>query len=712
MSGNVLPAPILPIVAGLPNWLARASKTAESGFNGDTICFWGDSTTATCLNFFGGCPLPVTYPTFGAARFVNFHQKAGEALANTRLLNFGNTGASLAALLQDSVAATFGITRLLSANHQIYWPAANPPVAGDTVTIGGTVFTFIATSATPAGNQVQLGGTFGGSISNLVAALQGSTDAQVAKNYYASRSSNYDVSYAIDIWSRKVGPAGAGMAIACSTAGALINGTPLLQVPGLIVLCLGINDVRTGTTSQAQLTALLIQAVNRIRAVLPTTDIVLWGPNSLLADDPTGAGLVSPATAAAAQSYASLLYNAYASLRNSWPNVLVLQKQDIFGKTCVSYAASGGAAGSWMSDQLHPSLGAQTQMTDWLAPLIGFKQPFNLQRAALARIASPTAPYTVYSRDVEDPSFYDVVAQAPWLNQGTVSSNDYLDFLFPGARYREILPGDVVQMGSAGPVWQVPFSASIYNLNTTTTRIGSLGTGLLPVISGGTVTIYRQRYEWDATIQSYAQQLNAYPYKRRFYVPAAGSGYLRLYPIAQNVRDPAMANLNPNTDVIVGPGGFGAVTGWTTLGFTGTGNWQVSKSGTDFSALIGKYVWVFSSFPNRDAMEQAYEPVRLTLVGSITGTTYVRQIAAWGAGKVNRIFYTQGTAGTSDLTIICKVNGTTALTLLITAGHTTVQTTTWASGAAFPVFASQVIEWTISGGTGAADIAIAVDVGG
>ena len=170
-------------------------------------------------------------------------------------------------------------------------------------------FTFVAATATPSGNQVQLGASFGGSIANLVAALQASSDPQAAKNNYASRSSNYDSSYALDIWSKVIGPAGSGMSVACSSAGALINGTPALQVPGLVVMCWGINDVRTGATSQAQLVALLTQAVNRIRAVLPTTDIVLWGPNTFLADDPTGAGLVTPS--GNAQAYSSLLYGAY-----------------------------------------------------------------------------------------------------------------------------------------------------------------------------------------------------------------------------------------------------------------------------------------------------------------------------------------------------------------------------------------------------------------
>ena len=471
--------------------------------------------------------------------------------------------------------------------------------------------------------------------------------------------------------------------------------------------------MRTGATTQAQLVALITKAVNRVRAVLPACDIVLWGPNSFLADDPTSAGLVSPATAVAAQAYSTLLYGAYEQLKNVWPNVLVLQKQDIFGKTCQTFAALGGSGLSAMSDQLHPSLGAQTQMGDWLAPQIGFKKPFNPQRANLARVGNPTAPYTIYPREVEDPAFYDVIAQANWLGQGNASGNDFMDFLFPGARYKEILPGDMVQMGTGGAVFPIPLTGvTLYNLNTTTTRFGFTGTGLLPSFSGGVVTVSRQKYEWDATIQSYAQQLNAYPYKRRFYVAAAGSGYLRLYYLAQNGRDPANMLLNPNTDVIVGPGGLGAITGYSVLAFASVGAWQVSKTGTDFSALAGKYVWVFSTFPNREQIENNFEPIRLNLVGSIASTATVRQIAARGAGKVNKVYYTQGTAGTTDLIITLKVAGTLVLTLLITANHVGIQTTTWASNSWFSVYPNQVLEWAISGGTGAADIAIALDIAG
>ncbi len=102
MSGNLLPAAATPVVAGLPNWFAKASQTAESGFNGNTICFWGNSTTSNALDLFGGGAQPVCAPSFGTCRLGNLHQKAGEPLANTRILNFGNNGSTLAAALADA----------------------------------------------------------------------------------------------------------------------------------------------------------------------------------------------------------------------------------------------------------------------------------------------------------------------------------------------------------------------------------------------------------------------------------------------------------------------------------------------------------------------------------------------------------------------------------------------------------------------------------
>jgi lysophospholipase L1-like esterase len=137
----------------------------------------------------------------------------------------------------------------------------------------------------------------------------------------------------------------------------------LASAPDLIVMCWGINDVRLGLTTQPQLVALLTQAVNAIRAALPRCDIVLWGPNAFQSDDNGSTGFVSPL--ASAQTYTDILYNAYAALVGTWPNVIVVQKQDTLGQTCVPHATA-----TWMTDILHPNTTGQKLTLDALIPAI------------------------------------------------------------------------------------------------------------------------------------------------------------------------------------------------------------------------------------------------------------------------------------------------------------------------------------------------------
>ena len=128
-----------------------------------------------------------------------------------------------------------------------------------------------------------------------------------------------------------------------------------------IVICYGINDVRTGATSQSQLIALLESTIASIKTSRPDIKIILWGPNSFTSDDPgstgfvTSTGLFSGMTLAqAAQSATDILYNAYQSFSGDPRIYALVQKQDIFGRTCVTNAASG-----LMTDILHPNARGQ-----------------------------------------------------------------------------------------------------------------------------------------------------------------------------------------------------------------------------------------------------------------------------------------------------------------------------------------------------------------
>jgi len=130
----------------------------------------------------------------------------------------------------------------------------------------------------------------------------------------------------------------------------------------LYVISYGINDVRLGNTNEDQLAAMLTDAVNKIRAAVPTADIVLRMPNSLLSQDINGYHYVSPNSSA--QAYSTLLREAYLRLADQWPNVVVLDTQQlVFGTESLPTSL-------FMADQLHPSAVGYIMLADALVGVI------------------------------------------------------------------------------------------------------------------------------------------------------------------------------------------------------------------------------------------------------------------------------------------------------------------------------------------------------
>jgi len=130
----------------------------------------------------------------------------------------------------------------------------------------------------------------------------------------------------------------------------------------LYVISYGINDVRLGNTSEDQLAAMLTDAVNKIRAAVPAADIVLRMPNSLLSQDINGYHYVNPNSSA--QAYSTLLRNAYLRLDDQWPNVVVLDTQQlVFGTESLPTSL-------FMADQLHPSAVGYIMLADALVGAI------------------------------------------------------------------------------------------------------------------------------------------------------------------------------------------------------------------------------------------------------------------------------------------------------------------------------------------------------
>ncbi|MCX8016745.1 MAG: phage tail tube protein [Rhodocyclaceae bacterium] len=89
--------------------------------------------------------------------------------------------------------------------------AANPS-AGDTITLNGTVWTFVA--GAPAGNETQIQATVTQTVDQLVADLNASADAEVSKCAYSRPTSTQTLAIEFDI----AGPTGNGFTIAASAA--------------------------------------------------------------------------------------------------------------------------------------------------------------------------------------------------------------------------------------------------------------------------------------------------------------------------------------------------------------------------------------------------------------------------------------------------------------------------------------------------------------
>lgn len=125
----------------------------------------------------------------------------------------------------------------------------------------------------------------------------------------------------------------------------------IAAAPDLIIFSLGINDIRQGLKTAAEIKAGIISYINTLRAALPNCDFVLRTPNSFLSDDPGATGWLTPLSSA--QLYSTQLRDTYGSLSNQWPNVVVWDSQDsLFGRTSRPLASSLGL----MKDILHPSL--------------------------------------------------------------------------------------------------------------------------------------------------------------------------------------------------------------------------------------------------------------------------------------------------------------------------------------------------------------------
>lgn len=180
----------------------------------------------------------------------------------------------------------------------------------------------------------------------------------------------------------------------------LVGGNGILSrlnaMPGILVLCYGLNDLRQGAVTRAELISMIDAG---IYATLngttsgasytspmgagttftwpatiianPDAKIILWGPNSLPVDG-NGANYVtltgrfaSMTLPQAAQTITDDLYFAYDAFANDPRIFRLVQKQDLFGRTSTTIAASG-----LMTDILHPNARGQLLSARQIIPTL------------------------------------------------------------------------------------------------------------------------------------------------------------------------------------------------------------------------------------------------------------------------------------------------------------------------------------------------------
>lgn len=122
-------------------------------------------------------------------------------------LDLRGTGFWLTALFGDPTTTAVAAAGSITFSTQ--------PAAGSTITIGGVLWTFVA--GTPAGNQIEIGGTLGATLINVAAALNGSASPQVAAATYATSGGT-----TLTVTHDTAGPAGNDFTLAASAGG---NGT-------------------------------------------------------------------------------------------------------------------------------------------------------------------------------------------------------------------------------------------------------------------------------------------------------------------------------------------------------------------------------------------------------------------------------------------------------------------------------------------------------
>lgn len=131
----------------------------------------------------------------------------------------------------------------------------------------------------------------------------------------------------------------------------------------LYVLCYGLNDVRREPLSEEQFRERIAEAVECLRAGVPSADILLRTPNPMLSQNTSYYVYLQPDESA--QDYTDRMRAAYLDLAGRWLNVQVWDAMaELFGVVSLP-------THPLMADQLHPNGRGEIALADGLVRIIG-----------------------------------------------------------------------------------------------------------------------------------------------------------------------------------------------------------------------------------------------------------------------------------------------------------------------------------------------------
>ena len=386
----------------------------------------------------------------------------------------------------------------------------------------------------------------------------------------------------------------------------------------------GTNDLRATSLTENDMVTRLIAGVNAIRTAIPGVPGILTVPASWLTTDVSANGYVVPNSEAAAKSV--IMRAAYLRLVDQWPDVIVKDDQEqVFGIGSL-------ATSPFMGDQIHPNTSGYAASVTRLVAIIGRSVPTSQALIAAARASNPYDAWTVYGRELEDTSYYSVIAEALIQNVVTTGATPYVDFAYPGGQRANFKTGDIIEL-PGGVSFEVPtsFTASI---NGSTTRL-QFNTGIVPTGStAGFMRVVRRNRAIAADVYD-VQKDRTWRYRRIGRIHTAGTQFMRIRELTLGAADYSAQPSSDEWPLTNQIGDKVYIDGYPSnpITLTGTG---ITNQGLELGASAGIPNASFAAYGGRMITIVGTHPdvtlgYRTTTVSITVSTTSDRTIVANGA---------------------------------------------------------------------------------